>query len=122
MQCGRYGFDPWVGKIPWRKESLPTPVFCPGEFHGLYSPWVRKESDMTKQLSLSLRRGSGLHQDKHACGHADGRPTYRHYFCCLRSHNSHFAKVYMFKAELIPFCIVSLVPKILNSLDKLCEA
>ena len=30
------GFDPWVGKIPWRKERLPTPVFWPGEFHGLY--------------------------------------------------------------------------------------
>ena len=27
-QCGRPGFDPWVGKIPWRKERLPTPVFC----------------------------------------------------------------------------------------------
>ena len=25
---------PWVGKIPWRRESLPTPVFCPGEFYG----------------------------------------------------------------------------------------
>ena len=32
-------FDPWVGKIPWRREWLPTPVFWPGEFHGLYSPW-----------------------------------------------------------------------------------
>ena len=29
------GFDPWVGKIPWRRERLPTPVFWPGEFHGL---------------------------------------------------------------------------------------
>ena len=29
-------FDPWVGKIPWRRERLPTPVFWPGEFHGLY--------------------------------------------------------------------------------------
>ena len=27
---------PWVGKIPWRRERLPTPVFWPGEFHGLY--------------------------------------------------------------------------------------
>ena len=25
--------DPWVGKIPWRKEWLPTPVFSPQEFH-----------------------------------------------------------------------------------------
>ena len=29
------------GKIPWRREWLPTPVFRPGEFHGLYSPWVQ---------------------------------------------------------------------------------
>ena len=27
--------DPWVGKIPWRRDWLPTPVFWPGEFHGL---------------------------------------------------------------------------------------
>ena len=39
------GFDPWVGKIPWRRERVPTPVFWPGEFQGLYS---RKESDMTE--------------------------------------------------------------------------
>ena len=41
-----------VWKIPWRKEWLPTPVFWPGEFHGLYSPWGEKELDMTKWLSL----------------------------------------------------------------------
>ena len=27
-------FDPWVGKIPWRRERKPTPVFLPGEPHG----------------------------------------------------------------------------------------
>ena len=27
-------FDPWVGKIPWRREWLPIAVFLPGEFHG----------------------------------------------------------------------------------------
>ena len=32
-QCWRPGFNPWVGKIPWRKERLPTPIFWPGEFH-----------------------------------------------------------------------------------------
>ena len=40
--------QPWVGKIPWRRERLPTPVFWPGESHGLYSPRGRKESDMTE--------------------------------------------------------------------------
>ena len=52
LQCGRPGFDPWVDKIPWRRERLPTPVFWPGKFHGLYSPWSCKESDMTERLSL----------------------------------------------------------------------
>ena len=46
---------PWVEKIPWRRERLPTPVFWPGEFHGLYSPWGCKEPDMTEQFSLSSR-------------------------------------------------------------------
>ena len=47
----RPGLDPWVGKIPWRRERIPTPVFWPGEFHGLYSPWGCKELDMTERLS-----------------------------------------------------------------------
>ena len=41
---GRPGFDPWVGKMPWKREWPPTPVFLPGESHGQrglagYSPW-----------------------------------------------------------------------------------
>ena len=40
-------------KDPLEKGQLPTPVFWPGEFHGLYSPWGRKESDTTERLSLS---------------------------------------------------------------------
>ena len=48
------GFDPWVGKIPWRRERLPTTVFWPEEFHGLYSLWDCKESDTTERLSLSV--------------------------------------------------------------------
>ena len=31
------------------RARLPTPVFRPGEFHGLYSPWDRKESNITEQ-------------------------------------------------------------------------
>ena len=52
LQCRRSGFDPWIGKIPWRRERLPTPVFWPGEFHGLYSLWGPKELDTTEQLSI----------------------------------------------------------------------
>ena len=44
----------WVGKIPWWREWQPTPVLLPGGSHGKrslagYSPWSRKESDMTKR-------------------------------------------------------------------------
>ena len=57
---GRPGFNPWVGKIPWRREWLPTPVFWPGELHGQrslegYSPWSHKESDTAEQTSLYLK-------------------------------------------------------------------
>ena len=50
LQCRRLGFNPWVRKIPWRRECLPTPVFMPGESHGQmslveYCPWGSKESD-----------------------------------------------------------------------------
>ena len=43
-QCRKRGFDPWVGKIRWRKKWQPTPAFLPGESHGQrslagYSPW-----------------------------------------------------------------------------------
>ena len=49
-------FDPWVGKIPWRRAQQPISVFLPGESHGQrilagYSPWGSKESDMTERLS-----------------------------------------------------------------------
>ena len=50
-------WETWVQPLGWedprRRERLPTPVFWPREFHGLYSPWGRKESDMTEQLSLT---------------------------------------------------------------------
>ena len=56
-------WETWVpslggpGKIPWRRERLPTPVFLPGEFYWQrslagYSPWDHKELDMTEWLSL----------------------------------------------------------------------
>ena len=61
-QCSRlkrHRFDPWVGKIPWRRGRQLMPVFLPGESHGQkslagYSPWGREELDMTEQLSMHV--------------------------------------------------------------------
>ena len=52
-RCKRPGFDPWVGKDPWRRAWQPTPVFMPRGSHGQrslvgYSPWGCKESDATE--------------------------------------------------------------------------
>ena len=49
----RCGFDPWVGKIPWRRTQQPTPVFLPGESHRQrslvgYNPQSCSESDTTE--------------------------------------------------------------------------
>ena len=52
-RCRRHGFDPWVGKIFWRRAWQPTPGFLPGESHGQrslvgYSPCAHKEPDTTE--------------------------------------------------------------------------
>jgi len=52
LQCRRCRFDPWVGKIPWRRKWQPTPAVVPGKSHRQrrlagYSPWHSKESDTT---------------------------------------------------------------------------
>ena len=62
-------FDPWVGKIPWRREWLPTPVFLPGEFHGQrslvgYSPGGRRvgrdlETNTIAATQMQTQRPSG---------------------------------------------------------------
>ena len=54
--CRGCGFDPWIGKIPWRRKWQPTPDSFLEKSHGQrslasYSPWGHKESDMTEQLN-----------------------------------------------------------------------
>ena len=48
--CKGCGFDPWVGKIPWRREWQPTPVFLPGE-----SPWMEEPGEPQSMGSQSVR-------------------------------------------------------------------
>ena len=56
----RHSFDPWVGKIPWRRKWQPSPVFLPRKSYGQrslvgYSPWSRKELARTERLSTNNR-------------------------------------------------------------------
>ena len=58
-----WSLGPWVRRIPWRREWLPTPVFLPGEFHGQrslvgYGLWGHKESDTTERLTYGCFQAS----------------------------------------------------------------
>ena len=55
-------FNPWFGKIPWRRKWQPIPVFLPGKSHGQqglagYDPWGHKKSDRNWQLSTHTNNG-----------------------------------------------------------------
>ena len=63
LQCRRPRFDPWVGKIPWRRKWQPTPVFLPGKSHGRWSlvgycSWSRKGLDTTEWLHFHSLYGN----------------------------------------------------------------
>ena len=58
-QWRRWGFDPWVRKMTWRRKRQATTVFLPGKFHGQQSlagcsPWGGKESDTAEWLSTRV--------------------------------------------------------------------
>ena len=72
LQYRRPTFDPWVRKIPWRREWQPIPVFLPGKSHGQrslsgYSPWACKESDMAEPSMCT-------HTHTCACTHTHAHP------------------------------------------------
>ena len=46
----RHQFNPWVGKIPWRRAQQPTPVFLPGE-----SPWTEEPGGLQSIGSQRIR-------------------------------------------------------------------
>ena len=96
LQCRRPGFNPRVGKFPWRREWLPTPVFLPGKSHGErslvgYSPRGHKELDTTEWL---------IHTHTHTDTHTP---------CCTVEH----FKVYLFLVVGNIFFRLSL-PSVLN--------
>ena len=58
LQYRIHGFDPWLGKIPWRRKWQPTPVILPGKSHGQRSlegnsPWGHIESDTAERLTIT---------------------------------------------------------------------
>ena len=55
--AGDLGSIPGLGRSPGEgKVKIPTPVFWPGEFHGLYSPWRHKESILTFIIETTVAK------------------------------------------------------------------
>ena len=84
-RCERHRFNPWVGKIRWRKKQQPTLALLPGKFHEQRSlvgnsPWGHKEADMTEWLSV-------------------GTHTHAHFLC----HNKVIILELLSKLNLPPF-------------------
>ena len=61
LQCRRLRFDSWVGKLPWRRDRLPTPVFLgfPGGSAGKESAWNAGDLDSIPGLGRSSGEGKG---------------------------------------------------------------
>ena len=105
----RPSFDPWVGKIPWRRKWQPTPVSLPGKSHGQRSlvgcsPWGRKESGMTEWLTQAacilhvfIARAQRAHCSIHLPfnGSQEGKLAWNSAFKKLRSfgHDAIFKKI-----------------------------
>ena len=100
---GDMGSIPGLGRFPGERKVYPLQSSALENSMDCIAHGFAKSQTRLSDFHFRGGGGSGLHQEKHACGHADGRPTYRHYSCCLRSHNSHFAKVYVFQSWINSF-------------------
>ena len=108
-------FDPWVGKIPWRRKWPPTAVVLPGRFHGQrslagYSPRGHKESDMTEHTIV----GNGQPQNCHG---AAGRVLHH----MLMYYNEHIMRLKVcWESHLLPSW-VCVHDKLFQSCPSLCN-
>ena len=88
--CRRHRFNPWVGKIPWRRKWLPTPVFLPEKSHGQgslegYSLKGHKESNMAEWLSMHAQT---VYQEVNLWGYQpSGRNPERCLDCWIQFHS-----------------------------------
>ena len=63
-RCKRLGFDPWAGKIPWRRKWQPTPVFLPWKSHGQRSLAGKSPGVTRVRHDLATKQQQKSHQSK----------------------------------------------------------
>ena len=90
-QCKRPRFNPWIGKVPWRREWQPTAVFLPREFHGQrslvgYTPWGHKELDMAKHACERVHINTHKHVYTHPFPHPSTTELSKLFLLCCFLH------------------------------------
>ena len=98
-QCGRPCFDPWVGRMPWRRERLPTPVLLPGESHGQRSlagqsmesqrvrhNWATCTSIFSADIDIENRLVDRVEEGKGGTDWENSIRTYVHLQMCAHLH------------------------------------
>ena len=69
-RCKRPRFDPWVGKLPWRRKRQPTPLFLPGKI-----PRTEEPGGLQSMGSQRARQSACQHLPfyiRSSCGGGDG--------------------------------------------------
>ena len=84
-------FNPWSGKMPWRRKWPPTPVFLPGKSHGQrslvgYSPRGHRESDTTEQAGTDRKASQSTVLPPELCDVDDTRKPETETGNCIRNH------------------------------------
>ena len=71
LQCRRPRFNPWVGKIPWRRKWQSTPVLLPGESHGqrsLVGTWCKEVTHRNRPCGWERLKAGGEGEDRGSDG------------------------------------------------------
>ena len=116
----RYRFDPWVRKMPWSRKWQHTSVFLPGEPHGQrslgsYSPWRRKELNMTEPLCTHTGWETHSRPEVHSMG---SHPVFLQQHPGGRSHSSTTPQQYIMKTWWkLKVNITQSCPTLCNSMD-----
>ena len=65
--AGVSGFDPWVGKIPWRRKRQPALAILPGKPHGQRSPQSRGSQESWTRLSAHTHTQQSRERERGVC-------------------------------------------------------